>query len=333
MARNAVVAGLDIGTTKILGVLAAKRPGSHLELVEAGEAPAVGIKKLTTVDSEGLSKSVVQTVRILREAGGSDLCLARIGYISNLPISTNPLEWGCDQNLLAALEQAGVDPEVLMPAPVAAGEAVLTVTEKELGVVLVDIGGSATGIALYDRGQLKHCSFLPVGGDHITSDLAIGLRTTMAEAERIKITQGLLAPVPGKYWTVTHLNGRETHRVTQNAVTDVVKPRVTEILELVHRIMDMNDAVGLLAAGIVFTGGSALLSGLIDYAADYLGIPVRIGLPAQVKGLEILSNLPAASTAVGLVRLDQAGEIVSSRNSSNWLTNKINALQTWRRRS
>jgi len=208
------------------------------------------------------------------------------------------------QNTLKSVEKTGLRVEALVLNTLASAEAVLLSTEKELGTVLVDIGAGTTEIAIFREGSLVYAAVIPIGGDHITSDLAVGLRTPIAQAEKVKMEEGCVLTdlMPDEnYIEIPNVGGQEVRRVSRRMIASIIEPRVTEILTLVKEKIDASGYAEVLPGGVVLTGGSASLEGLIQLAMEKLGLPVRIGTPQNVGGLVDIINSPSYATAIGLV--------------------------------
>lgn len=209
------------------------------------------------------------------------------------------------QNLMRAVTRAGLEVEELWFAALAAGAAVLTPEEKELGVVLVDIGGGTTDICLYDKGSPWFCSVLPLGGEHVTSDIAVGLRVPLPVAEQIKISRGVASVREARdgSFTLPGPAGRGNREVTDRQLAAIIEPRVLELFQMVGREIKKSGYTGLLPGGLVVCGGTAGLPGLADAAADLMDLPVRVGRPAGLAGMNDIVAGPGFATAVGLVQL------------------------------
>lgn len=208
------------------------------------------------------------------------------------------------QNLLKCCERAGFRVQELVLNAYASGEAVLFPAEKELGVVVVDIGGGTTDIALFDQGSLWFTCVLPVGGGYITSDLAVGLRTPLSQAEVVKKEFGCTLPAlisDSEFVEVTSVGGKDIRRVSKRMIAEIIQPRVQEILGLVKNQIDRARYHGLLPGGVVLTGGTALIEGIVELAAEELQRPVRIGYPEAVGGLADVIHSPVFTTGIGLL--------------------------------
>jgi cell division protein FtsA len=208
------------------------------------------------------------------------------------------------QNLSQCVENAGVQVEAIVFSPVAAGEAVLEDEEKQQGVILVDVGGGATDIAVYMEGAVFHTSVLPVGGYHLTHDLVAGLRAPFSQAEEIKVNYGCALPSqidPEETVEVEAFGGQRTKQAPRRRIAEILQARAEEILEMVYIDVKRAGFDDMIAAGIVLTGGTAALSGINDLTELVLRMPVRTGMPRRVHGLADALNSPAYATSVGLL--------------------------------
>ena len=208
------------------------------------------------------------------------------------------------QNIIKCCNRTGLNVAEIVLAPLAVAEAVLTDEERELGVVLIDIGGGTTDIAVYHDGTVKHTAVLGIGGNHVTNDIAAGLRTPFNDAERIKQRFGYAkaSMVDGdERVDVPSVAGKGRSSVSRQILCEIIEPRLDEIFELVQKEIAKSGFEGSLASGLVITGGSMLLPGAVEMAERCFGLPVRLGVPAHVGGLvDIISN-PTYATGVGLV--------------------------------
>lgn len=208
------------------------------------------------------------------------------------------------QNLLRAVYKSGLEVDDVVLAPLASGEAVLHPAERELGVNVIDIGGGTTDLAIFEKGTLWHASVLPLGGDHITNDIAVGLRTPLFQAEKIKIDYGVARASmvsEDSSFLMPLVGGTKEKSVSRAALAGIIEPRVQEILLMVDREVKKAGYGGVLPGGVVVTGGSSLLPGLVDCASEVLDMPVRLGVPGGIGGLRDVVSSPAYATAVGLV--------------------------------
>ncbi|MGK2905625.1 MAG: cell division protein FtsA [Desulfuromonadales bacterium] len=209
------------------------------------------------------------------------------------------------QNIIKSCNKAGVDVGDIVLEQLASAEAVLTPDEKDLGVALIDIGGGTTDVAIFVDGAIKHTSVLSLGGNHLTNDIAVGLRTPTAEAEKIKQLSGCcLVSMVGKDETieVPSVGGREPRILSRQLLAEILEPRVEEIFTLVNREIVKSGFEDLIASGVVITGGSAILPGMPELAEQIFDLPVRRGKPINIGGLIDVVNSPVYATGVGLVK-------------------------------
>ena len=209
------------------------------------------------------------------------------------------------QNIVSCVNRAGVDVIDSVIEQIAAAEAVLTPDEKELGVALVDIGGGTTDIAIYERGSLWHTAVIGVGGDHFTSDIAVGLRMPIPDAEKLKRKCGcaLTAMVDeDETMDVASVGGRRPRVMARRILSEILQPRAEEIFHLVWDEIRRAGYEKSLNSGIVLTGGGAILEGMPEIAEQIFDLPIRRGVPAGVGGLADHVSSPGFATAVGLVQ-------------------------------
>jgi cell division protein FtsA len=208
------------------------------------------------------------------------------------------------QNVVKCCERSGLHVSDLVLEPLAAAEAVVTPEERELGVALVDIGGGTTDIVVFHNGAVKHTAVLPIGGNHLTNDIATGLRTPFADAEKIKQRFGCaLSNMVSRDETieVPSVGGRSPRVLSRHILAEIIEPRVEEIFSLVAREMARSGYEDILASGVVVTGGSTMLEGVPELAEQVFHLPVRLGVPLQVGGLVDVVSSPLYATGVGLV--------------------------------
>jgi cell division protein FtsA len=373
--KNNVLAGLDIGTSKVAAVIAEVDPEGPINIIGFGETPSSGLRKGTIIDIEctaraaekaadqaeqmsgiaidavlvgitgphissvnnrgvvavtGVGKEITEedAQRVVQAAqvitlpaerqiihvlprqfivDGYDGIVDPVGMCgSRLEVETNILTGAAAsiQNTLKTVQRAGLEVHALVFNGLASAEAVLLPAEKELGVVLVDIGAGTTELAIYEQKNLWYASVLPVGGDHITNDLAVGLRTPIAAAEKIKKEHGCVreASMPDdEYIDVPSVGGTEIRQVSKKFLAAIIEPRVQEILSLIKREIQRSGYKGLLPGGVVITGGSSLLDGLLALAEEMLVMPVRRGQPLHIEGLVDLVCTPQYSSAIGIL--------------------------------
>lgn len=208
------------------------------------------------------------------------------------------------QNFSNAIERAGYHYEDFIVQHVAAYNAVLDSEEKELGVALVDIGGGTIKISVFYNDSLRHVDTIKIGGDNITQDLSIGLRTPKQEAEKIKIEHGNCIKdfndMSGEI-TIPGIHNRDSRTVTQDQIIDIVQPRVLEMLDLIKESLQKSMLYDRLNTGMVMTGGTALLNGLKELTQQHLDIPVKIGYPKKLSGLAENIYDPSFAVPIGMV--------------------------------
>jgi cell division protein FtsA len=208
------------------------------------------------------------------------------------------------QNLIKCANKTGLNVKDIVLQQLASSESVLNDDEKELGVVLVDLGGGTTDVAIYLGGSIRYTAVIPLGGNHITSDIAVGLRTPLEEAEELKKKNGCaLVSLIDKNETVEvpSIGGGKPRTVFRQLLCEVIEPRAEEILSIVHRELIKSGYKDLLTSGVVLTGGTSMLDGISELAEQVFSLPVRIGYPRGINGLSDIVKNPIYSTGVGLI--------------------------------
>ncbi|MFP4661153.1 MAG: cell division protein FtsA [Halanaerobiales bacterium] len=220
------------------------------------------------------------------------------------------------QNLVKSVMRAGLNVDDIVLEPLASSESVLTADEKELGVALIDMGGGTTDLVVFHEGSICYSSVLPVGGNHVSNDIAVGLRTPITEAEKVKITYGCALSrmaADDDYIDVSTASGKEKRKVPLKNLCEVIEPRMQEVFTLVKRELDRVGPRDLTPGGIVLTGGGSLIAGAGELASEIIELPVRLGEPGYINGLsDVIDNpvyikkgdkVPKAifATAVGLI--------------------------------
>lgn len=206
------------------------------------------------------------------------------------------------KNLEKCISQAGVDIDALVPATISTAEACLTKRQKELGVVVIDIGAGCTSIAVYEEGTVLHSVGLPVAGESVTNDIAIGLRTSVDTAERIKIEFGSVLPQEINERDMIDLSSVsrvDTQTVSKRYMAEIMQARYYEIFSLVKNELTRIGRSGMLPAGAVLTGGAVKAPGVLDLARDVLGLPVQMGFPVDIGGVIEKVDDPAYATVLG----------------------------------
>ena len=208
------------------------------------------------------------------------------------------------KNLSKCVHQTGIDVDDFVPNALAAAEAVLSKKQKELGVVVVDIGAGCTDLAVFEEGNVMHSAVIPVGAMHITNDIAIGLRTSIDTAEKIKIEYGSCVPeeIRGHdQIDLSSISNLDSQVVSRKMLAEIMEARLQEIFALVNEELKKIDRAGGLPAGAVLTGGGVKTPGLVDLAKNIMGLPVQIGFPLEIEGLVDRIDDPAYATSIGLL--------------------------------
>jgi len=208
------------------------------------------------------------------------------------------------QNIIKSVNRAGLDVVDIVLQPLASSEAVLGQEERDLGVAMVDLGGGTTDLAIFLEGSIRHSAVLPIGGQNLTKDLAIGLLTSQTEAEKIKIHHGVARTElvqAHQSVEVPSVGDRPPRTFSRRDIAEILEPRVEEMFELVRREIARAGYEGILGAGVVITGGTSLLEGMPDAAEHVLNLPARRGVPTGVGGLRDIVSNPMHATGVGLL--------------------------------
>lgn len=213
------------------------------------------------------------------------------------------------QNIIKCVRRCGLEVDDIILEQLASSYSVLTDDEKDLGVCLVDVGGGTTDIAVFSEGAIRHTSVIPIAGDQVTNDIAVALRTPTQHAEDIKIKYACALRQlanPDETIEVPGVGEREPRKLSRMTLIDVVEPRYAELLDLVAAELRRSGYEDLIAAGIVLTGGSAKMEGVVDLAEEIFNMPVRLGVPQYVSGLADVVRNPIHATGVGLLLFGQA---------------------------
>ncbi|MFO1400230.1 MAG: cell division protein FtsA [Steroidobacteraceae bacterium] len=208
------------------------------------------------------------------------------------------------QNIVKCVQRCGLEVEDIVLEQFASSFAVLTEDEKELGVCIVDIGGGTTDIAVFSAGAIRHTAVIPIAGDQVTNDIAVSMRTPTQYAEDIKVRYACALSQlanPDESIEVPSVGDRPPRRLARQTLAEIVEPRYEELFNLIRDELRRSGLEEVIAAGIVLTGGSARMEGAIDLAEEIFHVPVRLGVPQQVRGLADVVRNPIYSTAVGLL--------------------------------
>src|SRR5579863_5796319 len=232
---------------------------------------------------------------------------------SRLEVDTHVVTAGTSfvANVLKCVHRAGIEPTAIVFEPLAAGAAVLLPEERNAGVVLLDIGGGTTDVAVYWGGGVYHTWTVPVGGNIVTNDIALGLKTSFQEAESIKHAYGtanLALDLGDETFEVKALSGRTSRAASKSFLRQIIVARMTEIFKLVRANLAQNCPPEVMLAELVATGGGASLPGIDSLASEFFDLPARIGTPMHVGGLTDTIKNPAYATAVGLVLFGASGD-------------------------
>jgi cell division protein FtsA len=376
MPKNNYIVGFDIGTRKVVAIIAEVNEERKIEIIGIGTADAHGLRKGVVVDLEATTAAVKKAQEEAELMAGVEIGSAFFGisgaHIKSfnsrgvvavsgknreitredvrrvidqskaIPIPPDrdiihiiPQEFIVDdqdgikdpvgmsgiklevnvhiitaaltslQNLKSCVERAGIGIEEIVLNQIATAQSVLTQDERELGVGQIDIGAGTTEVAIYERGSLWYTATIPIGGDNFTNDIAVGLRTPIPEAERIKKKFGCIAGPPVEEEETIEVpsvgKGRKPRVLSRQLLADIIQPRAEEIFRLVDSDIKRMGYDKSLNSGVVLTGGTALLEGLEEVAEEIFDLPVRRGDPGGVGGLVDRVSTPDFATAVGLI--------------------------------
>ena len=237
------------------------------------------------------------------------------------------------QNIYRCIKSANLGLAGLVLEPLASSYAVLTEDEKELGVALIDMGGGTTDVAVFFDGSIRHTSVIGLGGANVTKDIAMVLGIPVNQAEDLKLTRGGIFPPLGDKSPieVKGASDKKVHLVDPDELNEIIRARMEEILELVVRELKRVDCVGLLASGVVITGGASQLSGTTQLAEEVFRKPVRAGVPKGLHGLAETVHNPAFATGVGLIKygMSDAGEVSFSGDDTAVFGKILNLFKGW----
>lgn len=375
MTNTEIIAGIDIGTTKIGCIIAEAEGAESLKIIGVGSAQSEGLRYGVVIDVDKTIKSIQTAIKQAEDMADVDVENVFAGIAGDhirsingrgvvaisgennevtqedvrrvvdaakavaLPIDREiihilPQEFMVDdmkgirhpvgmkgvrleaevhivtgaiasaQNIHRCIEKAGYGVADLVLEPLASSHSVLTEDEKELGCVLIDIGGGTSDIAMFYEGCIRHTSVVALGGRNVTNDLAIVLRTPIDEAERLKIQHGHVLHTEDDRNKIIHVpdvNKVSDRRISAGLMVDIIQPRVAEILTLACEEIKKSDFINLMTTGLVLTGGGSLIPGTIELAEDIFNMPVKLGIPAGFIGMIEEARNPQSATGVGLV--------------------------------
>ena len=371
-AKNLIV-GLDIGTSKVVAVVAEVMPDGRHEVIGLGQHESKGLKKGVVVNIEATVESIQRAleeaelmadckirnvytgiagshIRSINSRGmvaikDKEVTAADVSRVIEtakaINISTDqqllhtvPQEFIVDnqddvrepigmsgirlevkvhivtgsvsavQNIVKCVRRCGLEVSDLILQPLASADAVLTADEKELGVVLIDIGGGTTDVAVFSEGAIRHTVTIPIAGDQITNDIAMALRTPTGEAEEIKLRYGVAKQAladPAQTLEVPGLGDRGPRSMSRQALAAVIEPRVEELFVFVHQVIRESGYEDVLSSGVVLTGGSSMMPGMVEMAEDIFLKPTRIGMPEYHGQLSDVVRSPRYATVLGLL--------------------------------
>jgi len=371
-AKNLIV-GLDIGTSKVVAVVAEVMPDGRHEVIGLGQHESKGLKKGVVVNIEATVESIQRAleeaelmadckirhvytgiagshIRSINSRGmvaikDKEVTAADVARVIDtakaINISTDqqllhtvPQEFIVDsqddvrepigmsgirlevkvhivtgavsavQNIVKCVRRCGLEVADLILQPMASADAVLTPDEKELGVVLIDIGGGTTDVAVFSEGAIRHTVTIPIAGDQITNDIAMALRTPTAEAEEIKIRYGVAKQTladPDQTLEVPGLGDREPRSLSRQSLAAVIEPRVEELFAFVQQVIRESGYEDVLSSGVVLTGGTSIMPGMAELAEDIFLKPTRIGMPEYQGQLSDVVRSPRYATVLGLL--------------------------------
>jgi cell division protein FtsA len=401
--QKELIVGLDIGTSKIVAIVAEVLPEGRLEIIGMGQHPSRGLKKGVVVNIESTVNAIQRALEEaelmadckIREvhtgiAGNHIRSINSHGMVAikdkevtqadvdrvietaravNIPMDQQILhiltqEFIIDgqedvreplgmsgvrlevkvhivtgavsaaQNIIKCVRRCGLEVRDLILQPLASSMAVLSEDEKDLGVCLVDIGGGTTDMAVFTSGAIRHTAVIPIAGDQITNDIAMALRTPTKDAEDIKRTYGCALrqlASPEEMVEVPGVGERETRKLSRQTLAEVIEPRVEELYSLVQAELRRSGFEDLMSSGIVLTGGSSVLPGMVELGEEVFHMPVRLGYPQYVGGLAEVVRNPRFATGVGLLLAgyEQYQRHASSRVQGGSVMDIFQKMKSW----
>ncbi|HEY8109055.1 MAG TPA: cell division protein FtsA [Patescibacteria group bacterium] len=297
------ISGGHIESQNSRGVVAVSRADSEIGSEDVSRA--VEAAKAVAVPS---NKDIIHVIPREYIVDGQEGIKDPIGMSGiRLEVETHIITAATPQikNLRKCVYQAGIELEDLVLSGLAAAQGVLGKRQKELGVAILDIGAGVSDLVVFEEGDVFASSVLPVGGSHVTNDLAIGLKTDTDIAERVKLEYGHARPGDIKGKETIDLGeltqGDEENKVAKKLIAEIVEARMTELLGLAKKQLKSMDRDGKLPAGVVLTGGGAKLPGVVDLAKEQLGLPAQVGFPSDLKGMIDKVDDPSFATSIGLM--------------------------------
>jgi cell division protein FtsA len=397
-----LIVGLDIGTSKVVALVAELNPDGQFNVVGLGQVSSKGLKKGVVVNIEATVQSIqkaLEEAEVMADrriaqvftgiAGNHIHSFNSMGMVAirdkevsagdvervietakaiNIPTDQQILhiltqEFIIDgqedvrepigmsgirlevkvhivtgavsaaQNIVKCVRRCGLEVNDLILQPLASSVAVLTEDEKELGVVLVDIGGGTTDIAIFSQGAIRHTAVIPIAGDQITNDIAMALRTPTIDAEDLKIHFGIARQSmanPNETIEVPGVGDREARSMSRQALAAVIEPRVEELLSLVRQVVRESGMEDLVSSGVVLTGGTSLMPGVVELAEEVFAKPARVGFPEYKGHLSEILRSPRYSTGLGLL-MEGRVQLVRGRriSQSGAVQNIVARMREW----
>ena len=400
--ESRMLVGLDIGTSKVVAIVAELSPEGVVEIIGIGSHPSTkGLKKGVVVDIDSTVQSIQRAIEEAELMAGCQIHSVFAGIAGSHIRSLNshgivairdrevfspdidrvidaaqavaipadqkilhilPQEYVIDnqedvktplgmsgvrleakvhlvtcavnaaQNIEKCIRRCGLEVEDIILEQLASSYAVLTEDEKDLGVCLVDIGGGTTDIAIFTDGAIRHTAVIPIAGDQVTNDIAMALRTPPPNAEEIKIKYACaLAKLAGENETikVPSVGDRSARDLSRQALAEVVEPRYDELFTLIQGELRRSGFESLVGAGIVLTGGTSKMEGVVELAEEIFHMPVSLGKPRGVTGLTDIVRNPIYSTAVGLLQYAADKQVLSVSEGQGNLDSVIKRIKDW----
>ena len=397
-----MIVGLDIGTSKVVAIVAELSPEGDVDIVGIGSHPSTkGLKKGVVVNIDSTVQAIQRAVEEAELMAGCQIHSVFAGIAGSHIRSLNshgivairdrevflpdidrvidaaqavaipadqkiiqilPQEYVIDnqedvktplgmsgvrleakvhlvtcavnaaQNIEKCIKRCGLEVKDIILEQLASSYAVLTEDEKDLGVCLVDIGGGTTDIAVFTDGAIRHTAVIPIAGDQVTNDIAMALRTPPLNAEEIKIKYACaLASMAGENETikVPSVRDRSDRGLSRQALAEVVEPRYDELFTLIQAELGRSGFESLVAAGVVLTGGTSKMEGVVELAEEIFHMPVSIGKPFGVSGLSDIVKNPIYSTAVGLLQYAAHRQMDVMTGSQDEMDSVVKRVKNW----
>ncbi|MBI5238218.1 MAG: cell division protein FtsA [Deltaproteobacteria bacterium] len=324
------IAGGHIRAFNSHGVIAVK----NREITEADIERVIEAAQAIVIPPDREVLHVIPQEYIVDDQEGIQEPLGMIGIRLEVKVHIVTAAVTSAQNIIKCANKAGLDVADIVLQQIASSEAVLGSDEKEIGVVLIDIGGGTTDIALFHGGTIKYTTVISLGGNQVTGDIAVGLRTPTEEAEKLKKQYGCaLAAMVSKDESVDvpSVGGNKTRKVSRYMLCEIIEPRLEEIFELVKREVEKSGYFSLCSSGVVLTGGAASMDGVAELAEQVFNLPVRKGLPANITGLVDVVKSPMYSTGVGLIHYGgrQMSGAQFKKGTENIFNKLISRMKGW----